>query len=179
MSRRRSPNVLHLTPEQAAELGLDLARDLAQGKVAKPAKLSGKWDGVNAARARRVEGAMSGPERRRAAELQADLESGLILDWHHQPFSFRLGRGCRYTPDFVVVDADGLLRAEEVKGAGGWLNEKSKPKWKVAGELYRWMRFAALLERKAEDHKPGRLGRWDVEIYLPHGDWPAPRLEAE
>lgn len=175
MSPRRSRNVLRLTPEQAAEIGVDLPPAGSAPRVEKP---RGKWDGVNAARARQHQGAMSGPERARAKELQADLEAGLILGFHYDAVSFRLGNGLHYRPDFLVVQADGLLVAEEIKGQGGWLNEKARPKWKAAGERYRWLRFRALVERPKGERTDEPLGRWHVEDYQPVGDFPAPGGEA-
>lgn len=166
MSRRKSSNVLRLSAEQAAELGLDLVTDLAKGNVSRPR------DKFAAGRARRAEGKMTGPERARARELEADRRAGAIREWHYEPLSFRLGRDLFYTPDFLWIGSDGLLTAEEVKGKAGWLDAKSKVKWKAAGERYRWLRFVALVERRKRERTDGPLGRWKVEIYKPVGDCP-------
>ena len=163
---RKSRNVLRLSAEQPAELGVALATDLARGNVSRPR------DKFAPGRARRAEGAMSGPERARARELETDRQAGLIREWHYEPLSFRLGRGLSYTPDFLVIDADGLLTAEEVKGKAGWLDAKSKVKWKAAGERYRWLRFVALVERKKAERTDLPMGRWKVEVYRPVGDSP-------
>lgn len=66
-----------------------------------------------------------------AAYLQYLKESGVILDWEHEPKTFwfeGIKRGvCSYLPDFKITYPDGRHLWLEVKG---WLDAKSKTKLK-------------------------------------------------
>lgn len=59
---------------------------------------------------------MNKTEAARAVELEALKRSGNIAAWWYERFTFKLADDCRYTPDFVIQDPDGSLRAEETKG---------------------------------------------------------------
>jgi hypothetical protein len=50
-------------------------------------------------------------------QLQAQLSGGEIVWSRFHGLTLLLGHDCRYTPDYAVVDADGGLRFDEVKGA--------------------------------------------------------------
>jgi hypothetical protein len=51
--------------------------------------------------------------RCRAGSVEAVRQ---IAAWWYERFTFKLADDCRYTPDFVIQDLDGSLRAEETKG---------------------------------------------------------------
>ena len=63
-----------------------------------------------------------------------------------EPFSLKLADKCRYTPDFVVLRADGKLVAHEVKG---FFREDSKIKLKVAARLFSWIEFRLAFKDKS------------------------------
>jgi hypothetical protein len=128
-----------------------------------------RWTRINQAKARaRKAGAddMTGPERKRSAELAALLAAGEILWWAREPWSLRLGRACHYVPDFVVLEADQTLTCEEVKGTRGWgLDAKGRVKVRTAAEAFPFLRFRALLQ---QPKKAG--GGWAIEDVLPFGE---------
>lgn len=59
---------------------------------------------------------MNKTETARAQELEAMKRDGQIAAWWYEQWTFKLADDCRYTPDFVIQDLDGSLRAEETKG---------------------------------------------------------------
>ncbi len=85
--------------------------------------------------------------RRRAGEVEAVWFEGITL---------KLAEGCRYTPDFLVMLADGRLEAHEVKGF--WTDD-ARVKIKVAASKFPF-RFVAL---KALPRKAG--GGWEEEDF--------------
>lgn len=67
-------------------------------------------------RPRRVAGEMNRTEARYAAEILDPLvKSGQVLKYWFEEWTFKLGPDLRYTPDFVVLFADGALGVREVK----------------------------------------------------------------
>jgi len=91
---------------------------------------------------------MNGIERRyltdvlRPRELTRDL-----LWWAFEALKLQLGERCWYTPDFVVVAADGTIECHEVKatwstGKAGW-EEDSRVKIKAAASRYPFLRFVS------------------------------------
>lgn len=59
---------------------------------------------------------MNKTEKARAVELEALRRAGQIAEWWYEQWTFKLADDCRYTPDFVIQDLNGSLRAEETKG---------------------------------------------------------------
>lgn len=59
---------------------------------------------------------MNRTEKARAQELEQLRNAGLIAAWWYEKWTFKLAKDCRYTPDFVIQDLNGSLRAEETKG---------------------------------------------------------------
>jgi hypothetical protein len=72
-----------------------------------------------------------------------------------QAVTLKLGDDCRYTPDFVVLDAAGVLWAHEVKG---FMRDDALVKLKVAARKFNWIRF--VLARKEK-------GAWEVKEVSP------------
>jgi hypothetical protein len=72
---------------------------------------------------------------------------GLIHSWHFQRLTFILGPDLRYTPDFMVVQADGFIRFDEIKG---YEREDAVVKFKLAAELHPWASW-----RMIERARPG------------------------
>lgn len=87
-----------------------------------------------------------------ALVLQAEQQQGRIQWWAYEPLKLKLARATFYTPDFVVVTAEGELEMHEVKG---FWRDDARVKIKVAADLNPWVRFIAI-QRK------GRQG-WSVE----------------
>lgn len=101
---------------------------------------------------------MNGLESRYALLLEAQKRNGLILDYKYQPEKFKLAKGAYFTPDFMVLDKDGLVEVHEVKGH--W-EEAARVRIKVAAELHTWFLFRAVTPVK------GQPGRWKVEDFGP------------
>lgn len=171
MSRRGKKSAPRFTREELAELGHDVPDPPRAAAPTAAPKTGNPWGWINA-HARYVEGAMNEVEKRRAAELDAELRDGVIQAWAYERVTFRLANRTTYTPDFMVIDAAGLIRFEEIKGTGGWLNESSRTKWKTAAEQNPWALFRALVERKKADREALSLGRWTVETYKPRVGFP-------
>lgn len=55
-------------------------------------------------------------EARYAAQLETLRAAGGIQWWAYESVKFRMADGAWYTPDFLVVMADGEIRAYECKG---------------------------------------------------------------
>lgn len=123
----------------------------------------GKWAGINRARARTAGGGRltSRAEKARAVILRARELAGEIVAWKHEALKLRLGHRCTYEPDFLVIELDGAVVLEEIKGAMGWkLDDEGRTKWKVAAELFPWFVFRGLIRN--------RDGSWEEpEEYVP------------
>lgn len=123
-----------------------------------------KWTRINKARAKARPGALNRVERERAGVLELLRQGGLIQGWLAHPWSLRLGKRSRYEFDFLVIDLDGTLICEEVKGRAGWsLDDESRTKFKVAAELFPFLRFRGV--ERTEDG-------WDSVEHLPLAAWP-------
>lgn len=85
--------------------------------------------------------------------LEARRISGEVLWWSYEPIKVRMADATFYTPDFLVVLANGELELHEVKGA--FVMDDARVKFKLVAE-----------------HFPARLvwaqklkgGSWKVEI---------------
>lgn len=55
-----------------------------------------------------------------------------------QCMTLKLGDDCRYTPDFIVINASGELLAYECKG---FWRDDALVKIKTAARMYRWIKF--------------------------------------
>lgn len=87
-----------------------------------------------------------------AAKLHARKAAGEIVGWLEQVPLYLPG-GVRYTIDFQIFEADGTVRAVEVKGAE---SEAWKLRHAIAMATYPWMPIevvysAATVKRKAND----------------------------
>jgi len=102
---------------------------------------------------------MNRTEQRRAERLEALRTLGQIHDWRYEPMKFRLADNTWLTPDFLVIENDGSVTLEDVKGrakAGGpWVEEDARIKLKVAASRYPWFRWTIVWEAKG--------GAWNVE----------------
>lgn len=79
-------------------------------------KFPGRATATSGMRRRRVAGDMNKTEARYAREvLDLLVERGDVLKYWFEEWTFKLGPDLRYTPDFVVLFADGSLEVREVK----------------------------------------------------------------
>ena len=98
--------------------------------------------------------AMNQTEARYAGNLDALKHTGQVVAWAYEAVKLRLADKTFYTPDFLVVMADGSMELHEVKGH--W-EDDARVKIKVAARLHPWFRFRAV--------KAGRGGRWEFEDF--------------
>lgn len=106
----------------------------------------------------KVRGRMNGLESRYALLLEAQKRNGELLDFKYEAEKFRLADGAWYTPDFLVLTADGFVEIHEVKGH--W-EEAARVRIKVAAEQHAWYVFRAVSPVK------GKRGQWKVEVFGP------------
>jgi hypothetical protein len=101
-------------------------------------------------------GQMNGTEADYAATLEDEKRRGAILWYRFEGVKLRLADGTFYTPDFAVMDKEGVIECHEVKGH--WMDD-ARVKIKVAAEMYPF-RFYAIKKRAK---KQG--GGWAVEEF--------------
>lgn len=99
---------------------------------------------------------MNGTEKRRAIELEAKKQAGLIAAWYYEKLTLKLADDTRYTPDLWVLENDGTITLEEVKG---FLRDDAGVKIKVAAEMFPF-RFLMYQQRAKKDG-----GGWKVTDY--------------
>lgn len=78
-------------------------------------------------------GVMNPMETRYSQLLDSMKASGEIVWWVFEGITLKLCEGSRYTPDFFVLRADGVLEVHETKGR--WIGD-AKTKIKVAAEKF-------------------------------------------
>ena len=88
---------------------------------------------------------MNQTETRYGAHLQLRLLAGEVLEWRFEALKLRLARATFYTPDFVLIMADGSIQCHDVKGKtgagyGGWTDD-ARVKIKVAAAAFTWLDF--------------------------------------
>ena len=98
---------------------------------------------------------MNGLEHAWSSVLFARQMAGEILAWKYASVSFRVGHDCKYTPDFIVVLADGRLELQECKG---FMRDDALVKLRACRELYPWLPLRLIRAAKG--------GAW-IEELLP------------
>ncbi|NHZ94575.1 DUF1064 domain-containing protein [Massilia sp. CCM 8734] len=101
-------------------------------------------------------GAMNKTEVAYAATLEQRKQAGEVAWYKFEGLKFRLADNTFYTPDFVVMLADGALEAHEVKG---FWQDDARAKIKIVADLYP-IRFIAIQARPKKDG-----GGWKVEDF--------------
>jgi len=109
--------------------GVDMRVNKAKLKVGKSLQGMNRW------------------EREYAAVLDALVAAGEAVSWRYEALKFRLADGVWYTPDFVVLMADGSLQVVEVKG---FLRDDARVKFKVAAGQFPEYEWAMLRKVKGE-----------------------------
>lgn len=82
---------------------------------------------------RRVPGQMNGMERDYAVLLEARKHAGEIAEYHFEAIKLKLADKCYYSPDFLVMLANGELELHEVKG---FMEDDAAVKIKTAAAMY-------------------------------------------
>lgn len=77
---------------------------------------------------------MNKTEQEYGTILRARQLTGDILWYVYEGVTLKLADDTRYTPDFFVMLADGILEAHEVKG--GYIREDAWQKLKIAASLF-------------------------------------------
>lgn len=91
-------------------------------------------------------GEMNKLEAEYAARLEALKGVGQIADYRFECVKLRLADRTFYTPDFMVLRADGVFEMHEVKG---FWEDDARVKIKVAAELYPFKFIAARKQKGA------------------------------
>ena len=107
-------------------------------------------------RTRRQPGSMNKTEAAYAAHLELRRSAGEVAWYGFEAMKFKLAEKTFYTPDFIVMLADGTLEAHEVKG---FWEDDARVKIKVAADKFP-LRFVAL---KALPKRDG--GGWKEEEF--------------
>jgi hypothetical protein len=97
--------------------------------------------------ARRVAGTMNKTEEAFSKVLEARKQAGEIHHWSFEAMALRLADRTTYTPDFFVIEKDGLVSFWEVKG---FWHQAGRIKIKVAAENHPWFSFTAVQYKKKE-----------------------------
>lgn len=111
-----------------------------------------KFGAAKASRARHVAGQMNGTEREHAGNLDALKAAGQVVAYWFEGVTFKLAQDTRYTPDFLVLLANGELEVHEVKGS--FVRDDARVKLKLAADRYP-LRFV-MMQKQAK--KLG--GKW-------------------
>jgi hypothetical protein len=102
-------------------------------------------------------GAMNKTEAAYAEQLERAKANGAVLWYRFEGIKLRLADNTFYTPDFAVMNADGVIECHEVKG--NWWQGDARAKIKIAAEMYPF-RFLAMRTRPKKDG-----GGWSVEDF--------------
>jgi hypothetical protein len=92
-------------------------------------------------------------------ELERQKQVGDILWYRFEGLTFKLADDCRYTPDFIVLLANGELECREIKGARIIFQSDAKVKVKVASAMFP-VRFVVVFPIPKKNG-----GGWEVENY--------------
>lgn len=88
---------------------------------------------VGRAQKRKVRGQMNGLERSYSELLDVHKAAGRVLAWWYERVTFKLADDTRFTPDFMVLAADGVLELHETKG---FMRDDARVKLKVCAEMF-------------------------------------------
>lgn len=89
------------------------------------------------AKGRLKTGEMNRTEAAYRDHLEAEKRAGRILEFWFEHIKLKIaGNACGYTPDFMVMRADGVIELHEVKGSLRIFQEDAKVKAKVCADMY-------------------------------------------
>jgi hypothetical protein len=130
---------------------LGASREPTPAPDATPMLGASKWNPPQAGRGKHQAGSMNKLETRYAQHLELRRMVGEIRRWTFEPMKLRIAVRTFYTPDFLVVLADGMLELHEVKGH--W-EDDARVKIKAAARLFPEIQFVAITRpRKLKDWK--------------------------
>lgn len=90
-------------------------------------------------------GVMNAAEAGYFAHLEERKQNGEVLYIKFEGITFKLAKGCTYTPDFVVMLANGQVELHEFKGH--WIGD-ARAKIKVAAAMFPFQFIAVRAEAK-------------------------------
>lgn len=103
--------------------------------------------------ARKIPGKMNKTEGWYFEQLKAGVLAGRFISIRYEPVSFRLAPNTTYTPDFMVVFADGHIEFHETKGTWkGRGQDNARTKLKVTAEMYPEFTFKAIVIKRYQIH---------------------------
>jgi hypothetical protein len=89
------------------------------------------------AKGRLKTGEMNRTEAAYRDHLEAEKRAGRILEFWFEHIKLKIAdNACGYTPDFMVMRADGVIELHEVKGSLRIFQEDAKVKAKVCADMY-------------------------------------------
>lgn len=101
-------------------------------------------------------GRMNKTEMAYELELSAMKSAGLIQWYKFEGVNLRLADNTHYRPDFIVMNAEGVIEIHEVKGQ--WRDD-AKVKIRVAADIYPFIFKAIRRKPKYQG------GGWEVETF--------------
>ena len=99
---------------------------------------------------------MNKTEKAYAEHLQALKNLGGVKWFKFEGVKLRLADNTFYTPDFVVMDCDGVIEMHEVKG---FWRDDARAKIKIAADMYPFRFYAAKKNKKKDG------GEWEMEEF--------------
>lgn len=123
-----------------------------------PRLTAGKKPGDQLALGRLKAGQMNQTEAAYARHLLHQQAAGLIAWYRFEGLTLRLAERCSYTPDFVVMRADGQIELHEVKGARAMFRDDARVKVRLAAAEFPF-RVLAVYPRDRV------FSGWDVEAF--------------
>lgn len=87
----------------------------------------------------RKKGEMNKTEEAYSQHLENLRIQGIILEWKYEPETLKLGKDCRYTPDFRVINKQEIIEFHEVKGTSRnkpFIEDDALVKIKTAAEIH-------------------------------------------
>ena len=87
---------------------------------------------------------MNDTERAYAGNLEMRRYAGEILWWAFEPMQFRLAGRCTYTPDFILLTADGEMVIHETKG---FMEDDAAVKLRLFREQFWFLRLFVVKRR--------------------------------
>ena len=119
---------------------------------------------------RRTLGQMNRYEREYSLLLDGLKAEGKVLWWAFDAIKLRLAELTFYTPDFIIMLADGEIEIHDVKG--GFIEDDAIVKVKVAATLFPFPFVVAQKKRKADPWTYRRFGDAKDQMEI-DGDWTA------
>lgn len=105
-----------------------------------------RFNNIRARGVRRKPGEMNKLEAAYAEHLEGQVRTGEVVWFKFDAIKFRLAASTFYTPDFLIMLADGTMEVHEVKG---FWEDDARVKIKVAADIYPFA-FKAITRKKSD-----------------------------